>query len=71
MINLANDTIDLYKIRKGEFNMKEHEFKPYELNQKLTKLFKFSLKQKEINWNFEFDPTFENLTFTGDSDRIL
>ena len=26
MLNLANDTIDLYKIRKGKFNIKEKEF---------------------------------------------
>ena len=44
MINLANDTIDLYKIRKGEFDIKEHEFRPSELDQKLQKLFKFSFE---------------------------
>ena len=35
MLNLANDTIDLYKIRKGEFDIKLKEFEVKQISSKI------------------------------------
>ena len=70
MLNLANDMIDLYKIRKGIFDIKKLEFKVSEIEARIHKLFKFSFKQKKIHWGKDIDPALENLTLIGDSQRI-
>ena len=70
MLNLANDTIDLYKIRKGKFNIKEKEFEVGEVERKIHKLFEFSFKQKKIEWRANIDEDIRDVLFIGDSSRI-
>ena len=55
MINLVNDTLDLYKIKLGEFDIKPVLFNLEDLSQKMESLFKFSLKEKKLEWKTEIE----------------
>ena len=70
MMNLANDTIDLYKIQKGEFDIRLSKFKLDDVIKSLQNLFKYSLEEKKILWETEIDHSLNETEYIGDKSRI-